>query len=104
MPIDGLAIEEGIVHMDGFPFSQASTSRRIRTGFAIAIAQKPKLRIMRIEQGNDLDSKGMATIEQLAGEHDMQVFMERVADTDDGVGIFIEEGRIAEREKDDATQ
>ena len=100
MPLDGLAIEDGVVTLDGQPLSQASTARQIEVGARIAAAQNPRLRVMRIEQGSMLDSKMLQTVGELAESLNMQVWVERVADSDDGTGFYIEDGRVAERETD----
>ena len=100
MPLDGLAIADGIVTLDGQPLSQASTARQIEVGARVAAAQNPRLRVMRIEQGSMLDSWMLASIGHLAETLDMQVWVERVADVDDGTGFYIEGGVLAERGAD----
>ena len=100
MPLDGLAIEDGIVTFGGHPVSQASTARQLEIGARIGAAQKPRLRLMCIQQGSLLDAKLMERVGEIADELDMMVMVERVANEDDGTGFYIEEGRIAEREAD----
>ena len=98
MPIEGLAIEDGAVKFEGVPYSQASSARKLEIGFAIGRAQNPKLKVVRIENGSLLDARMMAVVERECDEHGYQAWIERVADSDDGVGIYIEDGVVAERE------
>ena len=97
MPIDGLAIEDGTVLFEGVPVSQASTARRIEIGARIGLAKKPRLRVLRVEHGSLLDARMFERMRVLAEELDVQWWVERVADEDDGAGFFIEEGVLAER-------
>ena len=98
MPVDGLAIVDGAVRYGEHPFSQAAESRRLEIGVAIGAAQDPTLRLMRVEHGSLLDSRALAHLGELAEKYDMQVLVEKVADADTGCGLYIEDGRIAERE------
>ena len=99
MPVEGLSIEDGVVLFEGVPFSQASKGRSFDISLAIGMAANPKLRVLRIEHGSLLDSKMMASVEKRCIEKGWQAFVERVADTDSGVGIYIEDGVIAKREE-----
>ena len=98
MPVDGLAIVDGAVRYGEHPFSQAAESKRLEIGVAIGAAQDPTLRLMRVEHGSLLDSKALAHLGELAEKYDMQVLVEKVADADTGCGLYIENGRIAERD------
>ena len=100
MPLDGLAIEDGIVTFEGVPVSQASTARRLEIGARIGLAQKPRLKVLRVEHGSLLDSRMFDRMRALADELGVQWWVERVADEDDGTGFYIEDGRLAERESD----
>ena len=97
MPVEGLAIVDGAVRYGEHPFSQAAESKRLEIGVAIGAAQDPALRLMRVEHGSLLDSKALAHLGELAEKYDMQVLVEKVADSDTGCGLYIENGRIAER-------
>ena len=98
MPVDGLAIEDGAVLFEGVPYSQASSARKLEIGFAIGRAQNPKLKVVRIENGSLLDSRMLAVVERECDEHGYQAWIERVADSDSGVGIYIEDGVVAPRD------
>jgi hypothetical protein len=93
-PIPGLGFSEGEVMFNGLPFSQASDAERIKVSIAIAMVGNPKLRVMRIKDGSLLDDNSMAAIEQMAEEHDYQVWVERV-DTTGAVGVYLVDGEIA---------
>jgi len=94
MPLEGLSFDEDGVLYQGVPFSQASSAERLRVGLAIAMAMNPKIRVIRITDGSLLDSENLALIEEMAGEHDFQCWIERV-DESGSVGITIEDGQVA---------
>lgn len=93
MPLEGLSFDaEGVLY-NGVPFSQASSAERLRVSIAVAMALNPKIRVIRITDGSMLDSENLALIEQMAGEHDFQVWIERVDETGK-VGVVIEDGQV----------
>jgi len=92
-PVEGLSLGEEEVLIDGLPFDQAHTSKKIRTSMAIAMAANPEVRVIRIVNGSMLDSKSMKIVAEMAGAGDYQVWIERVSDGD-GVGIIIEDGTV----------
>lgn len=99
LPVPGLGFSaefDGIT-IDALPFDQASQSEQLATGVAIVLAGNPELRIVLIHAGNDLDSESLAALRDTAEKYDAQVWLERVADEDDGsgLGVFIEDGHIA---------
>jgi DNA repair exonuclease SbcCD ATPase subunit len=93
-PIDGLGFDESGVTYNGVPFKQASSAEQLRVSLAMAIALNPKLRVIRIADGSLLDSDNLALVEDIAREHDFQVWIEMVGDGD-GRGIIIEDGQVA---------
>lgn len=93
MPVDGLGFGDGIVTFNGLPFDQASTAQQVRVSLAIAMAANPKLRVIRIKQGNDLDPDNLAIVAAMAKEHDYQVWIERI-DVTGKIGIQIEDGAV----------
>lgn len=93
MPVPGLGFGDGIVTLNGVPFDQASTAEQLRTSMAIAMAANPKLRIIRIQHGNDLDADNLKLIASMAKDNDYQVWLERV-DSSSKVGIVIEDGSV----------
>lgn len=94
-PIKGLKINaDGIVEYKGVPVEQASTAEQLRIAVAIGLALNPKLKILLIRDGNALDSDSLREVAQQAAEADAQLWLERVAETKDGVSVMIEEGKV----------
>jgi predicted ABC-type transport system involved in lysophospholipase L1 biosynthesis ATPase subunit len=93
MPVPGLGFGAGDVLFNNLPFDQASTAEQIRVSMAIAMAANPKLRVVLIRDGSLLDAKSLAIVEQMAEEHDFQVFIETVRN-DDKVGVVFVAGEV----------
>lgn len=93
MPLEGLSFDETGVLYQGVPFAQASSAEQLRVSIAVAMALNPKIRVIRIVDGSLLDSENLQLIEQMAGEHDFQVWIERV-DESGKVGVVIEDGQV----------
>lgn len=93
-PVDGLSFDEAGVTYQGVPFSQASSAEQIRVSLAMAMALNPKLRVIRILDGSLLDAENLALIEDMATEHDYQVWIERVGAGDGGSTVVIEDGAV----------
>lgn len=91
MPVPGLGFGNGVVLLNGVPFSQASSAEQLRTSCAIAMAKNPKLRVCFIRDGSLLDEDGMRLIAEMAEQHQFQVFVEKV-DSSGKVGFVIENG------------
>lgn len=98
MPLEGLSFDEEGVLYQGVPFSQASSAERLRVGIAMAMALNPKIRVIRITDGSLLDSENLELIERMAGEHDFQIWIERVDETGQ-VGVTIEDGQVVHVEE-----
>jgi hypothetical protein len=93
MPVEGLGFGDKVVLFNGHPLSQASGAQQLRISVAIAMAANPKLRVIRIRDGNSLDPDNLQVLREMAEEHDFQVWIERV-DTSGTVGFVIEDGRV----------
>lgn len=94
MPVEGLSFDaEGITY-HGVPFAQASSAEQLRVSTAMAMALNPDLRVIRITDGSLLDSTSMAMLQELAAEHDYQVWIEVVDERADAPGVVIEDGRV----------
>lgn len=92
-PVDGLDFAAGAVTYQGLPFSQASGAQRMRVGIAIGMAANPELRVIMLDGYESLDCDQRAIVEQMAQEHDFQVWATSVS-SDGTVGIYIEDGEI----------
>lgn len=93
IPVPGIAFGDGEVLLNGVPFEQASYAEQLRASVAIAMADNPKLRVIRIRDGSHLDSDGMAVLAEMAKEKDFQVWMECVTDGQN-LGVVIEDGHV----------
>jgi len=94
-PIDGLSFGDGGVTYNGVPFCQASSGEQLRVSLALAMAMNPQLRVIRITDGSLLDAANMALIKQMAEDNDFQCWVETVADSPNGPGVYIEDGTVA---------
>jgi len=91
MPIEGLSInEEGIIFNE-IPFSQLSSSEKLKVSLAVAMALNPELRVIRITDGSLLDEDNMRVIEEMAEKFDYQIWLERVS-VDDFTDITMVDG------------
>lgn len=93
LPIEGLNIDSDGVTFEGIPFTQLSSAEQLKVSLAIAMAMNPRLRVMRIMDGSLLDSDNLEVINQMAQDHDYQVWIEKVDDSGQ-VGVVIENGEI----------
>lgn len=93
LPVDGLTFGDNDILLDGLPFDQASTARKIRVSTALLMAMKPELRVLLVREGSLLDDEARAALEADAKAHDFVVLMECVG-AGDGSGILIENGEI----------
>jgi len=94
-PVDGMAIEDGVVTFEGIPFDQCSTAQRIRVSVAMGLAMNPELRVLLIREGSLLDEQNLAMIAEMADDFDAQVWMERVSKGDE-CQVIIEDGSVKE--------
>ena len=92
-PIDGLGFNEQGVTFNGIPFKQCSNAERLKVSLAMAMALNPELKVIRITNGNLLDSSNMAVVEQMAKDNDYQIWLEMV-DESGKMGIYIEDGEV----------
>ena len=92
-PIEGLAVTDGGVTLNGLPFEQASSSEQLRTSVAMGFALHPELRVLLIRDGSLLDHDALKQVAEMASEHGGQVWVERVSDGDE-VSVVIEDGAV----------
>jgi len=90
-PVEGLSVTEECVVFDGIPLAQVNSAKQLEVGMGIAMAENPKLRVIRMD-GNTLDDENLAVIKKMADKEDYQVWIERIVG--DGTGIIIEEGKV----------
>lgn len=93
LPVPELSFGDDDIMLDGLPFDQASTARKIRVSTALLMALKPELRVLLVREGSLLDDEARAALEADAKANDFVVLMECVG-AGDGSGIVIENGEI----------
>lgn len=93
MPVEGLSFGEDGVILRGQPFEQASDAEQLETSIAIAGAMNPKLRVIRVREGDKLDSDAWAALVAYAEKRDLQIWAETVESRRDSA-IVIEDGQV----------
>lgn len=93
LPVEGLSFsEEGRVLLNELPLDQAATSQRIRLSVAIGFALNPRLKVLLIREGSELDSKALQLVAEIAHEHGGQVWIEKVSEDGVGCSVVLEDG------------
>lgn len=95
-PVEGLTFGDDDILLDGLPFDQASTARKIRVSTSLLMAMKPDLRVLLVREGSLLDSDARAALEEQAKANDFVVLMECVGEGVDEGGVLIEDGQVAQ--------
>lgn len=93
LPVEGLGFGDNVVLFNGQPFEQASDAEQWRVSCAIAMANNPQLRVMRIRQGSLLDDASLALIDELCEKHDFQCWIE-IVDSSGEIGFVLEDGKL----------
>lgn len=94
MPVKGLGFDEdGYLTFGGVPFDQCSSAEQLRVSVAIAAAANPRLRVLLVRDGSLLDDDSMRLLSQLAREHGLQPWIERVED-DEHTSLVLEDGSV----------
>ena len=96
LPVNNLTFDETGVFYQGVPFEQCCASEQLKISTAIAISLNPKLRVIRINDGSLLDTENLSVLESIAKKQDFQIWVERVGEDSNGVGILIEDGQVVE--------
>lgn len=92
-PVEGLGFGVDGPTLNGAPLQQASQAEKLRLSVAIGAALHPRLRVMLLRDGSVLDEDGMRQLAELAAEHSLQLWVERVGDRD-ASAIVIEDGMV----------
>lgn len=93
MPVEGLGFGDGEILLNGIPFKDAGTRVKIITSAMIGMSLNPKLRIMTIDEGSEIDQAGLAILEKIAEDHDYTVIIARV-DEHGSNGFIMEDGEL----------
>lgn len=91
-PIDGVTFSDQL-RIAGIPFEQLSSSEKIEISAKIGASINNKLKIMLIKDGSLLDQISYDILLKVAGEKDIQLWIETVGNGH-GDSIHIEEGEI----------
>jgi predicted ATP-dependent endonuclease of OLD family len=102
LPVEGLSFENGEVFLDGLPFEQASTARKIRVGVSIAVKRNPKLRLIWIRDASLFDQHSYQLVAELAKEFDCQIVLETVRKIGSDA-IVIENGMVKQEAREEET-
>jgi DNA repair ATPase RecN len=92
-PVDGLSFDDSGVLLNGLPFSQASQAEQLRVSVAMGFAQNPGLKVLLVRDGSLLDENSLNLLDQMARDHDGQVWIERVGEGDQ-CAVIIEDGVV----------
>jgi DNA repair exonuclease SbcCD ATPase subunit len=96
MPVDGLSFGDDEVLLNGLPFSQAGTAEKLRASIGIGMALNPKLKVMLVDEGSELDKASLQLVAKLAAAKDYQVWIARVAEGEAAkTGFEIVDGAVA---------
>lgn len=93
LPIEGLSIGEDQIFLNDIPFEQAGTRVKIMTSAMIGMALNPKLHIMTIDEGSEIDKEGLVLLERLATERDYTIIIAKV-DESGANGFIMEDGSL----------
>jgi recombinational DNA repair ATPase RecF len=80
--VSGLEIGDGELRHNGVPFRQASQAEQIRVAACVAMRQNPRLKLLRIDEGERLDSHSREMLLRIADEYGWQVILTCVRDGD----------------------
>lgn len=94
LPVEGLEFGEKDIMLDGLPFDQASTARKIRVSTALLMALKPQLRVLLVREGSLLDADARKALEEDAKANDFVVLMECVGEDAGPAGVVIVDGQV----------
>ncbi len=92
-PVKGLGFRGDDIIFKGIPFTQCSQEERIKVALAIAMAQKPKLKVILLKDGSFLDKNNLNLVRMIAAAKNYQVWIESVDDTCKN-SIVIEDGAV----------
>lgn len=94
LPVPGLTIEGDVVLLNGIPLAQCSHAQKLKVSLAIGMAVNPRLRVLRLTDGEKFDSDSWAIIRELAEANGFQVWVECMDESGE-IGIVIEAGEVA---------
>lgn len=93
IPVDGLSFapETAEPLLNGRPLAVASGGEKIRMALDVAIAADPELKVVLVDEGNDLDLEALDALRGRASEHGFQIWLCRIGLEGPGE-IVVEDG------------
>ena len=85
LPINGVEIVEGAIHLNGVPFDRANGSEKVRAAVAIARLRAGEIGLVCVDGLELLDTKSYAAFKKAAEASDLQMIITRV--TDDALSV-----------------
>lgn len=77
--IDGLSIQDGRILLGGVTLKQCGNAWRMKLACAVATKQNPRLKLLRIDDGERFDDESLSMLIGMAHEKGWQIVMTRVA-------------------------
>lgn len=102
LPLDGLAVEEGVLRFNGSAWGDMSGSEQLRVATAIVRKLKPECGFVLVDKLEQFDPQQLAEFGEWVSGQGLQVIGTRVA-VDDTCTVVIEDGRVVGGDKPDAT-
>ncbi|MGH8462401.1 MAG: ATP-binding protein [Stenotrophobium sp.] len=93
LPVEGLGFGDGFITLGNVPWEQASTGIRVDASTAIAMALSPRIKVILVRDGSNLDTKMRERIRERAAEKGYRVLMEVVDDTG-STNVVISDGEV----------
>lgn len=93
-PVEGLSVDDAGPLWNGVPVSQISTGQQISLSARIAMARKPRLRLLVVRDGSNLDAEALDALARTAAQEGYQVLVEAVRDQAGPVGVHIQDGEV----------
>lgn len=93
LPIQAMTFGDGEILLNGLPFSDASKAEQLGAATGIAMALKPELRVLCIQDGSLLDRESKELLATMVESQGFVVLLEMVSDGE-AIGIRIEDGEV----------
>lgn len=98
LPLDGLAVEEGVLRFNGSAWGDMSGSEQLRVATAIVRKLKPECGFVLVDKLEQFDPQQLTEFGEWASGQGLQVIGTRVA-VDDTCTVVIEDGRVVQEEQ-----
>lgn len=96
-PVKGLGFDADGITLAGQPFAQGSQAEQLIAATAIALALKPRIRVVLLREASLIDAKTRKFLALLAEAEGAQIW-EEVVESEDPSAIVIEEGEVKKTE------